>query len=135
MAEAKRGRRAQCLRRSRFAIYEISRSAYVYFGRSTCKLSAVERCIQAYERYLCEARALATATIVHYIPFIRTFLTDRFGKGPVALSRLAAVDVVHFVQRQAPRLHRKVAKTMTTALRSFLRYARYRGDLTLDLAA
>lgn len=103
--------------------------------RSTCKLSAVERCIQAYERYLREARALATATIVHYIPFIRTFLTDRFGKGPVALSRLAAGDVVHFVQRQAPRLHRKVAKTMTTALRSFLRYARYRGDLTLDLAA
>lgn len=103
--------------------------------RSTCKLSAVERCIQAYERYLREARALATATIVHYIPFIRTFLTDRFGKGPVALSRLTAGDVVHFVQRQAPRLHRKVAKTMTTALRSFLRYARYRGDLTLDLAA
>jgi integrase/recombinase XerD len=27
------------------------------------------------------------------------------------------------------------AKLMTTALRSFLRYARYRGDITLDLAA
>jgi integrase/recombinase XerD len=39
---------------------------------STCKLSAVERCVQAYEQYLREARALARATIVNYVPFIRT---------------------------------------------------------------
>jgi len=63
------------------------------------------------------------------------FLTDRFGHGPVTLSRLSAGDVVRFVQRQAPRLHLKRAKLLTTALRSFLRYARYRGDVALDLAA
>ncbi len=103
--------------------------------RSTCKLSAVERCIQAYEQYLREARALARATIVNYVPFIRTFLTGRFGGGSVALSRVTACDVVQFVQRQVPHLHRKRAKLMTSALRSFLRYARYRGDVTLDLAA
>ncbi|MBE3088191.1 MAG: tyrosine-type recombinase/integrase, partial [Chloroflexi bacterium] len=50
-------------------------------------------------------------------------------------SRLCAGDVVRFVQRQAARLHVKRAKQLTTALRSFLRYARYRGDLALDLAA
>src|SRR5436853_218109 len=44
-------------------------------------------------------------------------------------------DVVRFVQTQASRLHRKRAKLMTTALRSFLQYARYRGDITLDLPA
>ncbi len=38
-------------------------------------------------------------------------------------------------QRQAPQLHLKRAKLLTTALRSFLRYARYRGRTTLDLAA
>ncbi len=53
----------------------------------------------------------------------------------MVLSHLTACDVVHFVQRQARCLHRKRAKTMTTALRSFLRYARYRGDVTFDLAA
>jgi len=42
---------------------------------------------------------------------------------------------VRFVQRQAPLLHLKRAKLLTTALRSFLRYARYRGEVTLDLAA
>ena len=55
--------------------------------------------------------------------------------GRVMLSRLSAGDVVRFVQRQAPRLHLKRAKLLTTALRSFLHYARYRGEVTLDLAA
>jgi integrase/recombinase XerD len=42
---------------------------------------------------------------------------------------------MRFVQRQAPRLHLKRAKLLTSAMRSFLRYARYRGAVTLDLAA
>lgn len=99
------------------------------------RLLPFERCAQEYEQYLREARALAKATIVNYVPFIRAFLHDRFGDGRVTLSRLCAADVVKFVQCQAPRLHRKRAKLLTTALRSFLRYARYRGDVTLDLAA
>lgn len=99
------------------------------------RLTAVEQCTQAFERYLRDERALARATIVNYVPFIRCFLNDRFGKGRVRLSRLCASDVVGFVQRQAPRLHLKRAKLLTSALRSFLQYGRYRGDITLDLAA
>lgn len=95
----------------------------------------VERCAQAFEHYLREERVLATATIINYVPFIRTFLKDRFGNGTVKLSRLCAGDVVRFVQRQAPRLHLKRAKLLTTALRSFLQYARYRGEVTVDLGA
>jgi site-specific recombinase XerD len=53
----------------------------------------------------------------------------------VKLACLKAGDIVRFVQQQAPHLHLKRAKLMTTALRSFLRYARYRGDVALDLAA
>ena len=97
-------------------------------------LSPAERCAQAYGRYLREDRALAKATIINYAPFIRAFLKDRFGNERVTLSRLSAGDVVRFVQRQAPRLHLKRAQLLTTALRSFLQYARYRGDITLDLA-
>ena len=99
------------------------------------RLTPVEQCAHAFEQYLIEARALAHATIINYVPFIHGFLEDRFGHGQVALSRLCAGDVVRFVQRQAPRLHLKRAKLMTTALRSFLRYARYLGEVTLDLAA
>jgi integrase/recombinase XerD len=99
------------------------------------RLSPVEQCAQAFERYLREERVLAKATIVNYVPFIREFLKDCFGSGPVRLSRLCAKDVVRFVQRRAPRLHLKTAKLLTTALRSFLQYGRYRGDIRLDLAA
>jgi integrase/recombinase XerD len=94
----------------------------------------VERCAQTYERYLRQDRVLAKATIVNYVPFIADFLKDRFGCGPVKLSSLRAADVVRFVQSRARRLHVKRAKLMTTALRSFFRYARLRGDVTLDLA-
>src|SRR6266540_1641528 len=99
------------------------------------RVTPAERCVQAYEQYLHEARALAKATIVNYVPFIRDFLNDCFGDGRVTLARLGAGDVVRFVQRQVPRLHLKRAKLMTSALRSFLQYGRYRGDMTLDLAA
>lgn len=98
-------------------------------------LSPVERCAQAYEHYLREARGLAGVTIRNYLPFIVGFLNDRFGNGPVMLSRLCAHDVVRFVQRQARRLRMRRAKLLTTVLRSFLQYARYRGDVKLDLAA
>lgn len=97
--------------------------------------SSVDHCVSAYEVYLREGRALATATIVNYVPFVRDFLKHRFGAGSVKLPCLSAADVVHFVRYQAPRLHRKRAKLMTTALRSFLNYARFRGEVDVDLAA
>jgi site-specific recombinase XerD len=100
-----------------------------------CPLTPVERAADAFVHYLRNERALAEAAVVNYVPFVRRFLADRFGDRPVRLSRLCADDVVRFVQRQAPRLHLKRAKLLTTALRSFLRYARYRGGITCDLAA
>lgn len=99
------------------------------------QLTPTERCVHAYEQYLREERALAEATIINYVPFVVQFLKDGFGTGPVKLSSLAAGDVVGFVQRQVRRLHLKRAKLLTTALRSFLHYARYRGEIRLDLAA
>lgn len=99
-----------------------------------CRLTPVEQETQAFETYLRNERALAEATVANYVPFIRGFLTDRFGSGRATLSRLCAGDVVRFVQRHAPRLHQKRAKLLTTALRSFLHYARYCGEITSDLA-
>jgi integrase/recombinase XerD len=94
-----------------------------------------ERCAKEYERYLREERVLATATVLNYVPFVRCFLKDCFGNRTVQLSRLCASDIIRFVQRQARRLRPKRAKLLTTALRSFFQYARYRGEVTVDLAA
>jgi site-specific recombinase XerD len=51
------------------------------------------------------------------------------------LAALQAQDVIGFVQQQAAHLSPARAKAMTTALRSFLRYLRYRGELQHDLVA
>jgi site-specific recombinase XerC len=51
------------------------------------------------------------------------------------LSDLTAAQVVGSVQRLVPSLCRKRAKVMTSALRSFLRYARYQDFIRSDLAA
>jgi integrase/recombinase XerD len=101
----------------------------------TRQLTPAERCARTYERYLRKDRALAEATIINYVPFIEKFLKDRFSDDQAKLSQLTARDVVIFVQRQVPRLHVKRAKLMTTALRSFCQYARFRGEVKLDLAA
>jgi integrase/recombinase XerD len=99
------------------------------------RLTPAECWTQQYEQHLREVRGLAEATIVNYVPFVDRFLKDRFADGPATLSCLRTRDVVRFVQRQAPRLHRQRAKLMTSALRSFLRYAQYRGEVGLELAA
>ena len=99
------------------------------------RLTPVEQETQAFETYLRKERVLADATIAYYVTFVHGFLADRFGQGRVTLARLCAGDVVRFVQRQAARLHVLRAKQLTSALRSFLHYARYRGDIVLDLAA
>jgi site-specific recombinase XerD len=99
------------------------------------RLSFIEQETQAFETYLRNERMLAEATIAYYVTFVHDFLADRFGRDRVTLARLCAGDVVRFVQRRAARLHVQRAKQLTTALRSFLHYARYRGDIVLDLAA
>jgi len=109
--------------------HDIAPAERIRTGRPT----SVARVVSAYETYLRDARALAPRTVSLYGPFVQGFLEERFGTGAVRLSRVSAPDVVGFVQRQAPRLHPKRAQVMTTALRSFLRYAQARGHLTRDL--
>lgn len=90
---------------------------------------------QEFGLYLQQERALASTTVTSYLDFVSRFLMDRFAGGQVDLADLHAGDVVGFVQRQAKFILLKRAKLMTTALRSFLRYARYRGYISIDLAA
>src|SRR5262249_34580941 len=58
-----------------------------------------------------------------------------FGCGLVDLRALRAGDVIAFVQRQTKFMQPPALKCIATALRSFLRYAQYRGEVTTALAA
>ena len=93
----------------------------------------VEQCVQAFETYLRDQRALAARTVSHYGSFIRRFLTKRFGSRAVELGALQADDVSGFVRRESLHMQFKWAKLMTTALRSFFQFARYRGDTRSEM--
>jgi site-specific recombinase XerD len=95
----------------------------------------VERLQSEFRLYLQQERALASTTQDCYSTFVGEFLSQRFGAGSVDLAKLRAVDVTGFVQRRAATIHSKRVQLMTTALRSFLRFARYRGAIDKDLAA
>lgn len=94
-----------------------------------------DRLATEFRLYLRQERALASTTQSYYLTFVSEFLRERFGVGPVDLSHLCATDVTGFVQRRAASIQSKRVQLMTTALRSFLRFARYRGDIEKDLAA
>src|ERR1035438_6648786 len=94
-----------------------------------------ERLQSEFRLYLQQERALASTTQNCYLTFVSDFLTERFGTGRVDLSGLCAADVTGFVRRRAVTIRSKRVQLMTTALRSFLRFARYRGDIDKDLAA
>lgn len=94
-----------------------------------------ERLQSEFRLYMQQERALASTTQACYLTFVSEFLTERFGAGPVDLSGLCAADVTGFVRRRAVAIQSKRVQLMTTALRSFLRFARYRGDIDTDLAA
>jgi len=89
----------------------------------------------AYERHLRQQQSLADSSIARYGRVVEQFLVERFGKADVDLRAVHAGDVIDFVRRQAQRLRPPAAKCVVNAMRSFLRYARFRGDVTPDLVA
>ncbi len=98
-------------------------------------VTPADRLQSEFRLYLHQERALASTTQDCYVTFVSEFLAERFGIGPVDLSALCAADVTGFVRRRAATIHSIRVQLMTTALRSFLRFARYRGDIDKDLAA
>jgi site-specific recombinase XerD len=85
--------------------------------------------------YLQHQQGLADVTIERYSTTALQFLSERFGRGEIDLRVLRPVDVVEFVQRQAKRMQPQSLKNIIRGLRSFLRYAQYRGEVPSGLVA
>jgi site-specific recombinase XerD len=103
---------------------------------TTCeKLTPIQQAVMTYAHYLREERELSEKSIIKYSPVIERFLFEGFGDEPLVFASLCAQDVIGFIKREALRLSPAGAKSATTALRSFLSYLRYRGDIYSDLAA
>jgi integrase/recombinase XerD len=99
------------------------------------ELTAIQRVIATFAAYLRQEQALSDRTLIQYCPFAEQFLSECFGNRPVALATLRAADVIGFVKQQAAHLSPARAKAATTALRSFFRFLRCRGEIKIDLVA
>jgi site-specific recombinase XerD len=95
--------------------------------------NARSKAIDEFRRYLSQERGLSRSTLHNYLPFIEQFLFERFHNRAPNFGLLRAPDVTGFVVRHAHRLSPVRAKLMVTALRSFFRYLRHRGAMSLDL--
>lgn len=102
----------------------------------TSDLSQTERLLQEYSTYLLEERGLGPSTVKRYRLVVRRFLQPAPHCRCARLSALRAEDVCDFVRRYVPRARSfSKGKDATTALRSFLRFARLRDYIHTDLSA
>ncbi|MBZ0188120.1 MAG: site-specific integrase [Candidatus Obscuribacterales bacterium] len=88
-----------------------------------------------YATYLEIERALALRSIPIYKSWARRFLEAQFGDGEIEFAALNPSKVIEFVKLQTGRIGQKACKLMTTVLRSFFQFLRYREYISLDLAA
>jgi site-specific recombinase XerD len=94
-----------------------------------------DKLLDDFQQYLAQERALCEKTRKTYLPYVRKFLCEKFDGVTVDFSQLCAQDITRFVRLHAQDGSCSHAKNMTNALRAFLRYLHFRGDLAADLAA
>jgi integrase/recombinase XerD len=95
----------------------------------------VDQCVQEFETYLQDQRGLTGTTVSRYTSHVRLFLRTRFGSNTVELGDLRADDVAGFLRQESSSTNFARPKSIASSLRSFFRFARYRGVVAADLAA
>jgi integrase/recombinase XerD len=88
-----------------------------------------------YEQYLDQVCGTAASTQSHYLRMARRFLAACFGPGPVAWRSLQASQIAAFVQHEAATKHGGGRKLPSTAVRSFLRFLVFSGEIAAGLEA
>lgn len=100
------------------------------------ELSEIDKNMLEYTSYLRDERGLAPTTIEVYAGAVRRFLTSIGGQCELELASVRATDITDYIRRLAPKDRTfSAAKDMVTSLRSFFRFAQYRGFIKADLAA
>ena len=89
--------------------------------------------LAGFEQFLQRDRGLAASTTGGYRASVREFLVDRFGSASVDLGALHAMDIINFVQRQPQRTPPHRLKHVVAALRAFLRWGQYLGEIDAAL--
>ena len=95
-----------------------------------------EQILRDYRGWLEQERGLAQATVVTYMPYVRRFLAEQFGRDQIDFAQLTPASVIGFVQKSVQQLKSAAGMQLQiTALRSFLRHLLVQGNITANLAA
>jgi len=97
-------------------------------------LGLFEQLENDFSQYLTQERGLTRAAVIRQEYFLRQFLRERGAGKRSSLSNLTAADISGFVERHVRDHGPRSAQMVCWALRSFLRYLRYRGEISCDLA-
>ena len=117
----------------RALLFFIQQSGVVCNDPAPVSRTYVQQVVYSFGRHLTDDRGLSYKTVIQYSPFIECFLTRCFDKRPVTLSSLSGRNVIDFIQHEAARLSVARAKVATNALRAFLRFGVYLGDINANL--
>jgi len=99
------------------------------------QVTPADHAAEGFARHLQCDQGLADMTVERYVNTARRFLIWRFGQDKVCLRDLQQTDCITFVQSEAKRMRPAALKNVVVALRSFLRYAQFRGEIIGGLAA
>lgn len=102
---------------------------------AAARATPVDRVAADFAQHLRRNHALASTTVDTYTRLARQFLAWRFGQAEVCLHDLHPTDAIAFVRQESKRLAPPALRGVTTALRSFLRFGEFSGEITAGLAA
>lgn len=111
----------------------LQQSGVIHITPVLVKRTPIQQVVYLFGCHLIDDKGLSHKTVKQYSPFIKCFLTACFGKGAVTLATLSGKNVIDFIQHEAARLSVARAKVATNALRAFLRFGVYQGDINADL--
>jgi integrase/recombinase XerD len=98
-------------------------------------ITPIDRVCAEFAQHLRCNHALAVATVDTYTRVARQFLTWRFGQAEICLPELLPVDAIAFVRHESTRMAPPAVKCAANALRSFLRFGEFRGEVRAGLCA
>lgn len=97
--------------------------------------TAVDRVAADFAQHLQRNQGLAAATVDTYTRVARQFLVWRFEQAEICLHDLRPSDPIAFIRQESKRMAPPAVKGVANALRSFLRFCEFRGEVPARLAA
>jgi site-specific recombinase XerD len=91
--------------------------------------------LEDYRRYLRDERGLSESSVRNLLMYVNQFLERKYPHDRFNFGALRARDILTIIRQYAMESSSVQAKHLGTALRSFFRYLRHRGEIAIDLAA